>query len=255
MQMYTRLNLTPFPDPSYFHIGDFLSLVQIFYLRILNRLLFQGLHQFFPLKFYKLSHPWQGPQVCFEHSFWSLHLTSYGSHVPRWSAVILISLPFTVWILFPKFCFWTLMGCLKPITSYTKLDTFLFLVPHMHCFRVYRGISSVILLLSHLDLSSSAVFRSTLVLMVVNNLVSIRRRLLLLSPRWKAHCCALAEHAYIASVKAEPTCALGCWVSGGTHGKKMLMGRVPRGSFAKTISRDNVEMNAQGGLWLHRHIW
>lgn len=53
MQVYTRLNLTPFPDPSYFHIGDFLSQAQTFYLRFLSRLLFQGLDHFFPLKFYK----------------------------------------------------------------------------------------------------------------------------------------------------------------------------------------------------------
>lgn len=45
--VHTRLNLTPFPDPNYFHIGDFLSLVQLFYLGILNRLLVQGLDHFF----------------------------------------------------------------------------------------------------------------------------------------------------------------------------------------------------------------
>lgn len=87
--VHMRLNLTPFLGPNCFHIGDFLSLVQLFYLGILNRLLVQGLDL-------NCSHPWQGPQVCFGHSFWLLHVINSSSCIQKCSAVILISMPFTV---------------------------------------------------------------------------------------------------------------------------------------------------------------
>lgn len=86
--------------------------------------------------------------------------------------------------------------------------------------------------------------------MAMNNLVSIRRLLLmeslLLCTRWmRAHCkceCRTDLLAWLLSLWWHPR-------------TKMLMGRAPCGSFAKTISEDNVGMNAQGGLWLHHHIW